>query len=68
MDLGIPCLSEIRQMKKDKYPMILHLYVESKKDDINELTQNRDRITDIENKLTELPKGMEKRDKLGVWD
>ena len=39
------------------------------KDDINELIQNRNRLTDIENKLW-LSKevGNGEQDRLGVWD
>ena len=51
MDLEIIMLSEVNQIEKDKYHMIFdHLYVESQKV-IQMNLQNRNRLTDIQNRL-----------------
>ena len=60
-------LSEISYTKTNT---IYHLYVDSKKIiQMNIYTQNRNRLTDIEDKLL-VTKGEKKvgRDKLGVWN
>ena len=71
MDLEIIILSEVSQREKDKNHMIYHLHVESKKI-IETYLQDRNRLTDKENKLM-FNKGAstgegERRDKLGIWD
>ena len=63
MDLEIIIRSEVSQIEKDKYHMISFIYG-IQKNDINLFTE-RDRLTDIENKLMVTKGG---RDKLGVWD
>ena len=50
MDLGIIILSEVSQTEKDKF-MWYHLYVEYKKWYKWTYLQNRNRLTDIENKF-----------------
>ena len=50
MDLEIIILSEVGETEKDKYHMI-SLYVDSKKRYKRTYLQNRNRLTDIENKL-----------------
>ena len=67
MDLENIMLSEISYTKTNT---IYHLYVDSKKIiQMNIYTQNRNRLTDIEDKLL-VTKGEKKvgRDKLGVWN
>ena len=67
MDLENIMLSEISHTKTNT---IYHLYVDSKKIiQMNIYTQNRNRLTDIEDKLL-VTKGEKKvgRDKLGVWN
>ena len=49
MDLEIIILSKVRQKEKDKYHMISH--VESKIPHKSTYLQNKNRLTDIENKL-----------------
>ena len=63
MDLEIIIRSEVSQIEKDKYHKISFIYG-IQKNDINLFTE-RDRLTDIENKLMVTKGG---RDKLGVWD
>ena len=48
MDLEIIILNDVSQTKTN---VIYHLLLESKKNDINEFIQSRNRLTDIENKL-----------------
>jgi len=50
MDLKVIILSEVSQTEKDKYHMLL-LIVESKKWYKRTYSQNRNRLTDLENKL-----------------
>ena len=67
MDLENIMLSEISYTKTNT---IYHLYVDSKKIiQMNIYTQNRNRLTDIEDKLL-VTKEEKKvgRDKLGVWN
>ena len=67
MNIEIIILSEVSQTEKDKY-IWHHLYVESKKNWYKwTYLQNRNRFTDIENKLmvTKGERGW-RRDKLGV--
>ena len=69
VDLEIIILSEVSQKGKDKYHMIYHSYVESKKNGTNELMYKTE--TDSQTLKTKLwlPKGKGGgRDKLGVWD
>ena len=68
MDLEIIILSEVSQTEKDKYHDN-HFYVESKKWYKWTYLQNRNRLTDLENKLM-VTKGEKVggRDKLGGWD
>ena len=72
MDLEIIIVSEINQTEKDKYHMISLLGGIFKKNDVIKWVylQNRNRLTDIENKLTNLwlPKGKGGRDRFGIWD
>ena len=49
MDLEMIILSEVSQTEKDKYHMI-NLICGILKNDTNELLQNRNSLTDIENK------------------
>ena len=58
MDLDVIILSERSQRKSNI--IVYHLYIESKKKKCKgTYLQNRNRTTDIENKLT-IPKGKEK--------
>ena len=50
MDLEILILSEVRQTEKDKYRMISFICVIKKMVQMTYL-QNRNRVTDVENKL-----------------
>ena len=65
LDLENIMLSKIRQRKTNT---VYHLYVESK-NIIQMYVQNRNRLTDIENKLV-ITKGEREwgREKLRVWD
>ena len=65
MDLEMIILSEVSQTKTNI--IWYHLYVESKKNDTNELIQNRNRPTDVENKLM-VAEGERVGYKLKVWD
>ena len=53
IDLEIIILNEASHKEKDKYPNMVwyHLYVESKKNDTNELIYKTKRLTNIENKF-----------------
>ena len=51
MELEILMLSEVSQKEKDKYPVVYHLYVESKVWNKWTYLQNRRRLTDLENTL-----------------
>ena len=64
MNLEIIILSEVSQRKTNIWYC---LDVESKKRNKWTYLQNRNRLTDIENKLM-ATKGNWRRDKLGVWD
>ena len=63
MDLEIIILSEVSQTEKDKYHTI-SLTCGTKK---GTYLQNRNRLTDIEYKLT-VTKGERGGDNLGAWD
>ena len=65
LDLEMIILSEVSQTKTNI--IWYHLYVESKKNDTNELIQNRNRPTDVENKLM-VAEGERVGYKLKVWD
>ena len=65
MDLEIIILSEVSQTEKDKYYMIL-LICGSKKQYKLTYLQNRNRLTDIENKLMVTKGACGGKDKLGV--
>ena len=62
-------LSEVSWTEKDKYHISLIREI-FKKNDTNELIWNRNRLTDLEDKLIATKGESEgrKRDKLGVWD
>ena len=65
MDLEIIILSEVRQRKTI---IIYHLYVESKKNDTNQLIYKTETDSWTSKTHFQLPKGnMVVRDKLGVW-
>ena len=67
MELGIIILSEVSQKEKDKYHKDrYHLYMESKTWHERTCLQNRNRLTDVQNRLT-VAKGSWGRDALGVW-
>ena len=67
MDLEIIILNEVNPTEKDN-TIWYHFYVESKKNDTNELIYKTERLTDFKNKLI-VPKGKSWGwDKLGVWD
>ena len=65
MDLEVIVVSRVSQRKTNgRY----HLHVELKKKNTNDYLPNRNRLSDIENRLR-ITKGKRKRrDKLGVWD
>ena len=68
MDLETVIPSEVSQKEKRQ---ILHdiTYIWNLKNSRNELIyKNRNRLTDIENKLTVTKGEVGERDKLGVWD
>ena len=67
MDLEIIVLNEVNPTEKDN-TIWYHFYVESKKNDTNELIYKTERLTDFKNKLI-VPKGKSWGwDKLDVWD
>ena len=66
MDLEIIILSEVRQRKTNI--TVDHLYVESKKNDTNEVIYKTETDSDIENKLMVTKEERGRRGKLRVWD
>lgn len=70
MDLEHIMLSKISQTEKDKYLMMSHIWTQKEKQtDEWMYIQNRNRLTDIENKLVVTRGESEaEEDKLGVWD
>ena len=67
MDMEIIRLSEVSQRKTNI--IWYHFYVESRKKSHKwTYLQNRNRLTDLENKLMVMGGRVEGRDRLGVWD
>ena len=69
MDLESIELSEVSQREKDKYDITYMWNVKKKKKWYKWIyLQNRNRLTEIENKLMVTKGEREERDKLGIWD
>ena len=69
MDLEVVILSEVSQTEKDKYHDITYMWNLKKKRYKWTYLQNRNRVTEVENKLMVLPREERRgRDKLGDWD
>ena len=67
MDIESIMLSKISQIKTNS--VYYHFYVESKNKTNEYIQQNRNRLTDIENKLVETSGNREEGEgKIGVWD
>jgi len=66
MDQEINILSEVSRQEKDKYRMISHRWNLKKKIQMNLLTKQR--LTDLDNKLTATKVDGGRGDKLGIWD
>ena len=57
MNLETIIPSEISQREKDKYHIMISLYMWNLKWDINELIYKRKRVTDVENRLVAAKEG-----------
>ena len=57
MNLETIIQSEISQREKDKYHIMISLYMWNLKWDINELIYKRKRVTDVENRLVAAKEG-----------